>query len=176
MFRSTSIGAALVAICLLASAPAAAEVVERHADGFTLRFEVAMETTPEDAYGAVGEIGRWWDGAHTYSGAAANMTLRLEPGGCLCEALANGEVFEHGRVVSADLEDGVILNAPLGPLKASATRADLSFIWPSENRGRTLTMTFVVEGPGLGAMADPVNGVMQIQYSRLARYVEYGEP
>ena len=33
-----------------------------------------------------------------------------------------------------------------------------------------------VEGPGIGAMADPVNGVMHAGYLRWLRYLEYGEP
>ena len=171
----SAIAAAAVSIALLSAAPAAAEVVERHADGFTLRFEVAMETTPEDLLGSLGEIGKWWDGAHSYSGDAANMTLVMEPNGCFCEALPNGATFEHGRVVSIDPATGVLMNAPLGPLKATATKADLRFGWASANRGRTVVMTFVVEGPGLGAFADPVDGVMGGAFSRYVRYVEYGE-
>ena len=165
----------LAATLSLFAMPAAAEVVERHADGFTLRFEIAMETTPEDLLGSLGEIGKWWDGAHSYSGDAANMTLVLQPDGCFCEALPNGTAFEHGRVVSLDPATGVLLNAPLGPLKASATKADLRFGWAAANRGWTVVMTFVVEGPGLGAFADPVDGVMGGAFARYVRYVEYGE-
>lgn len=156
--------------------PAAAEVVERSADHFVLRFEVGLETTPEDIYGAVGEVGRWWDSAHTYSGDAANMTLPLEAGACFCEAMANGTAFEHGRVVQADPGTGVLVDAPLGPLRGRAVTAQWSIGWSGANRGYTLVMTYVVRGPGLGAMADPVDGVMGVQFSRLARYVEYGEP
>ena len=174
----SAIAAAVAGIVLFAAVPAAAEVVERHADGFTLRFEVAMETTPEDLLGSLGEIGKWWDGAHSYSGDAANMTLAMQPGGCFCEALTDGTAFEHGRVVSINPATGVLLNAPLGPLKATATKADLGFGWASGNRGWTVVMTFMVEGPGLGAFADPVDGVMGgafARYVRYVRYVEYGE-
>lgn len=61
-------------------------------------------------------------------------------------------------------------------MKATATKADLGFGWDSANRGRTVVMTFVVEGPGLGAFADPVDGVMGGAFSRYVRYVEDGEP
>jgi len=171
----SAIAAIAATVALLSAAPADAEVVARHADGFTLRFETAIETTPEDLLGSLGDIGRWWDGAHSYSGDAANMTLAMEPGGCFCEALANGTTFEHGRVVSIDPATNVLLNAPLGPLKATATKADLGFGWASANRGWTVVMTFVVEGPGLGAYADPVDGVMAGAFARYVRYVEYGE-
>lgn len=168
---------ALIAAAALSlfAMPAAAEVVERHPDGFTLCFEVAMETTLEDLLGSLGQIGKWWDGAHSYSGDAANMTLAMEPNGCLCEALPNGTAFEHGRVVSIDPATAVLLNAPLGPLKATATKADLRFGWTGANSGWTVVMTFVVEGPGLGAYADPVDGVMGGAFARYVRYVEYGD-
>jgi len=161
-------------LSLLASG-ASAEVVSRTADGFVLRYETTLETTSGDALLAVGEVGRWWNGSHTYSGSAANMTLPLQVGACLCEALADGTTFEHGRVVALDPEAGVVLEAPLGPLKGRATQARLSFGWSGANRGLTLLMTFVVEGPGLGAFAGPVDGVMSDQFARYARHVENGE-
>lgn len=171
MLKSLLIAGALT---LLAS-PATAEVVERGPDHFVLRYETGLETTPEDIYGSIGDIGQWWDSAHTYSGDARNMTLPLEVGACFCERLADGSDFEHGRVVAADPGTGVLLNAPLGPLKGKTTRADLSIGWSGANAGWTLVMTYVVRGEGVGAWADGVDAVMQGQYTRLIHYVEYGE-
>jgi hypothetical protein len=153
---------------------APAEVIEKDADHFVLRYSVALETTPEDIYGAVGEVGQWWDPAHTYSGDAHNLTLPLEVGACFCEALKDGASFEHGRVVQADPNLGVLLAAPLGPLKGKTTKADWSIGWSGGNRGYELIMTYVVRGPGIGAFAEPVDGVMQTQFGRLARFIEYG--
>lgn len=45
--------------------PAAAEVVERSADHFVLRYEVGLETRPEDIYAAIGEVGQRRDGVDT---------------------------------------------------------------------------------------------------------------
>lgn len=160
----------------LAPTLAAAEVIERGPDHFVLRHAIALEASREDAWQAVGAIGLWWDGAHTYSGEAGNMSVTLQPGGCLCEADVNGGVFEHGRVVEADTETGVLLNAPLGPLKGKATQADWSIGWSGANRGLEIVMTYVVRGPGLGAWADGVDGVMTGQFRRLVRFIEYGEP
>lgn len=160
----------------LSATPAAAEVVERGADHFVLRFEVGLEATPEDIYGAIGDVGLWWDGSHTYSGDASNMTLHLQVGTCFCESLADETLFEHGRVVQADRETGVLLEAPLGPLKGKASTARLAVGWSGTDRGLALVMTYVVRGPGLGAMADPVDGVMSVQFNRLARYIDCGEP
>ena len=168
--------ATLLAACLpWAAAPVSAEVVSRTVDGFVLRYEVRVETTPDDAYHALGEVGRWWNGAHTYSGSGANLTLPLAVGACLCEALADGTLFEHGRVTALDPATGAQLDAPLGPLKGKANRAQLSIAWVPAVRGLSLVMTYEVQGAGLGALAGPVDGVMGDQFARYARYVEYGE-
>lgn len=165
--------AAVAALSLIATA-APAEVIEKDADHFVLRYSVALETTPEDIYAAVGKVGQWWDSAHTYSGDARNLTLPLEFGACFCEALKDGAPFEHGRVVQADPNLGVLLAAPLGPLKGKTTKADWSIGWTDGNRGYELIMTYVVRGPGVGAFAEPVDGVMQTQFGRLAHFIEYG--
>jgi len=151
-------------------------VVERGPDYFVLRYEVGLETTPEDIYRAVNEVGRWWDGAHTYTGEAMNLTLPLEVGACFCEAMPDGTAFEHGRVVEADPQTGVLLDAPLGPLKGKADTARWAVGWSPANGGWTLVMAFVVRGEGLGALADPVDSVMGGQFRRLSHYVVYGEP
>ena len=167
---------AVFAACLaLAAAPSSAEVVERDADHFVLRYEVGLETTPEDIYGSISHVGEWWNAAHTYSGKASNLTLPLEAGACFCEALPDGTAFEHGRVLQADPETGVLLDAPLGPLKGKATFARLGIGWSTADRGTVVVMTYVVRGPGLGAFADAVDAVMHDQYVRFMHFVEYGE-
>ena len=167
----------LLSIAVLSvGTPASADVVARHADGFTLRYGVALETTPDDILTALGNLPNWWDGAHTYSGSADNLSMSLAPGGCWCEALADGKTFEHARVVSVDPAGKVVMNAPLGPLSGTATRADLTYSWAPEDRAWRVTVDFAVEGPGLGGMADAVDGVMQAGFERLARYIETGKP
>lgn len=167
----------LFALVLLSSGTSAsAEVVSRHADGFTLRYAVALETTGDDIRTALGELPKWWDEAHTYSGRSANLSMTLAPGGCWCETLDDGKVFEHARVVSVDPQGKVVMNAPLGPLNGTATRSDLTYSWVPEARSWRVTLDFVVEGAGLGAAADAVDGVMQAGFGRLARFIEYGEP
>lgn len=159
----------------LTAAPASAEVVSRSADGFVLRFAVGVEAAPEDVVAAVSELPQWWDPAHTYTGDAANLSLAFEEGGCWCETLADGTVFEHA-VVTGITADRVTMNAALGPLHDKATKAELTFGSAPENRGRLVTIDFVVEGPGLGAMADGVNMVMDQAFDRLIHQIEYGEP
>ena len=168
----------LAAVLATIAGPSAAEVKARSADGFTLTYERTVSVGRGDVFLAIESIDAWWDGAHTYSGSAGN--LRLEPfvGGCFCEALTDGTTFEHGRVTAFD-DDHLRLNAPLGPLNGKAMRADLTFSWPEraylgDGDETSVILSFVVEGPGLGAFADPVDRVMQGQFDRLLRLIELG--
>lgn len=170
MFKVMAAAAAVFAL----ATPASAEVVQRTADSFTLRYQVGAEIDPADIPGTMADVGRWWDSAHTYSGDAANITVDLTPGGCWCEKLADGTDFEHARVVSVNA-DSLVFDAPFGPLKGRTTRAVLTVSWPPANAGWTPTWTMTVEGPGIGAMADPVDGVMGAGFQRWIRYLEYGD-
>lgn len=170
-----SVWGALAALAVLASASsAAAEVVARTADSFTLRYEMGAEIDPSDIPGTLAEVGRWWDSAHTYSGDAANLSVDMTPGGCWCEKLADGTQFEHAKVVSI-APDRIVFDAPFGPLNGKATKAVLTVTWPPANAGWTPTWEMVVEGPGLGALADGVDGVMGAGFQRWLRYLETGE-
>ena len=163
------------AVLALAAAPAEAEVVARTADSFTLRYAVGAEISPDDIPASLTALPKWWDSAHTYSGSAANLSLDLTPGGCWCEKLADGTDFDHGRTVSV-APDAFVFAAPFGPLRGKTTKAELTVTWPGANQGSTPTWTMVVEGPGIGAMADAVDGVMGAGYRRWLRYLETGEP
>ncbi|RYG11604.1 MAG: hypothetical protein EON96_15035 [Caulobacteraceae bacterium] len=68
-----------------------------------------------------------------------------------------------------------MFDAPFGPLKGRTTRAVLMVSWPPANRGWTPTWTMTVEGPGIGAMADGVDGVMHAGYLRWLHFLESGE-
>jgi uncharacterized protein YndB with AHSA1/START domain len=163
-----------VAALSLSAAPAAAGIVSRTADSFTLRYAVGAEVSPDDIPVALEDLPKWWDAAHTYTGSAANLSLDLSPGGCWCERLADGTDFDHGRTVSV-APDRIVFDAPFGPLRGKATRAELAVTWPPATGGWTPTWTFVVEGPGIGAMADGVDAVMGAGYQRWMTYLERGE-
>jgi hypothetical protein len=64
--------------CLLAmifSGPAVAEVKSVATNGFAVADTQMIRAPPERVYAALGEIGRWWSSAHTFSGDAANLSL-----------------------------------------------------------------------------------------------------
>lgn len=171
MFKSLL--AAVAALTL--ATPAAAEVVERSTDHFALRYDVAIEGSREDFIDALEHIGEWWDPAHTYSGDSHNLSLMLDVGTCFCEAMPDGSTFEHGAVYEYDPETGVLIDAALGPLRGRTTLANWGIGWTGANRGTEVVMTYVVRGEGVGAMADGVDAVMGQQFSRMIRFIEYGE-
>lgn len=161
----------VIALLTLTATAAQAEVVERHANGFTLRMSAPVSAGWGQAFFAVGDVDHWWNAEHSYSGDAANLSLPLQVGACFCEAMPDGSNFEHGRVVAVDQRREVRLDAPLGPLKGLTTRADLVFSWNNTiGSDQVLTLTYVVEGEGLGAFADPVDQVLTDQFGRWAAW------
>lgn len=161
----------------LACLPAHAEVVSNGAGGFEIHLQRQLATTPDAGYRALGQIGRWWADAHTWSGQASNLSLSMKAGGCLCERWPEGEV-EHGRVIYAAPGRLLRLAAPLGPLQSLGVNAVLSFELAATDGGAKLAVTFRVTGDGavLGPLADTVNGVITEQVDRYVRFVATGKP
>jgi hypothetical protein len=157
-----------LALAMLATT-AAAEVRARTDNGFTLAFERPVRAAPETVLEAVAMPAGWWSSAHTYSGDAANIRLDLIPGGCWCEALPGGGV-KHAEVVLVMPERRMVrFDAPFGPLQGMGADAVLTMTWsdPPEGGERLLKWSYVVNGPGTGAMADVIDSVMTEQFRRL---------
>ena len=163
---------ALVGLALSAGA-ASAEVTARSENGFTLTYERAVAAPPAAVFEAIGRPAAWWSDAHTYSGDAANITVDLRPGGCWCESLPAGGV-KHAEAVLVWPEQRMVrFDAPFGPLQGIGADAVLTMSWTEADGGaaRLLKWTFVVTGPGAGALADPVDGVKAEQFGRLADHL-----
>ena len=168
--RHLLLAAALAAV----AGPAAAEVKSRSADAFTLSYERRVTASAEAVLEAIGRPGAWWSDAHTYSGSASNITVDLRPGGCWCEALPGGGVKHAEAVLVWPEQRMVMFEAPFGPLRSIAAEAVLTMSWADAEGGaiRTLKWTFVVNGPGAGAMADAVDAVTAEQFGRLADHLD----
>jgi hypothetical protein len=160
----------MAAALLAVAAPAAAEVATVREDGFRIVHEADIALSPADAWTRLVAVGSWWSDAHTYSGAAANMTLAPTAGGCFCERW-DGGVVEHGRVLLAMPGAVLRLDAPLGPLQELPVTGILSFQLAPHGGGARLTLTYVVAGPpsaGLAALAPLVDSVLGEQMTRFA--------
>ena len=169
------LAAALSAVSLAALAgSAAAEVAARSENGFSLVYERPVTASAEAVLEAVGRPAAWWSDAHTYSGSAANLSVDLRPGGCWCEALPGGGV-KHAEAVLVWPEQRMVrFDAPFGPLQSIGADAVLTMSWEDgeDGAGRMLKWTFVVHGPGAGAMADAIDAVTGEQFGRLAAHLD----
>jgi uncharacterized protein YndB with AHSA1/START domain len=139
--------------------------------GFTVTVERSVTTSPDKLYQSIQQIGKWWNGSHTWSGDSANLSLQLTAGGCLCERWTGGQV-EHGRVLFTQNGKLVRLNAPLGPLQALPVTAILTFEIADRNGSAALRVTYAVAGGGmdLSTLAQPVDGVITEQVDRLVKF------
>ena len=174
--------ALIAAAALLLASPAHAEVKQTWAAGFQAVNRGTIAAPPDKVWAALGQIGKWWNGAHSYSGDSANMTMPLTPGGCFCEALPKlgaGAGVQHGVVVMVMPGQTLRINAPLGPLQGEGVDAALTFTLKATADGGTeVTQTFNVGGarPEIVGFAAGIDAVVSEQLGRLKAYVETGKP
>lgn len=173
----------IVAVLALAvSTPAVAAVKSTSVSGFQLENRAVIAAPPDKVWAALGQVGKWWNGAHSYSGDSANMTMPLTPGGCFCEALPKlgaGAGVKHGEVVMVMPGQVLRLNAPLGPLQGEGVSAALTFTLKATADGGTEVIeTFNIGGarPEIVGFAAGVDGVAGEQLTRLKAYIETGKP
>lgn len=163
----------LAAVLSATAGSASAEVANRSDNGFTLSYERAVTASDAAILEAIGTPSAWWSDAHTYSGSASNISVDLRPGGCWCEALPDGGVKHAETVMVWPGERMVSFEAPFGPLRGIGADAILTMSWAGASGGseRTLKWTFVVNGPGAGAMAEAIDAVTGEQFARLADHL-----
>ena len=165
---------AVTVAALLCAAPATAAVKSSAATGFEIETAADIAAPPAAVYAAFGRIGDWWNGAHSYSGDARNLSLDLVAGGCLCERWAGGSA-EHERVIQAQPGKLVRLKGGLGPLQGQGVEGAWSWEFAPAGTGTRLTMRYVVGGyipGGIAQWAQPVDRVLAEAVARLKSYVE----
>ena len=170
----TGLTAALSAIV---AGPAAAEVVGSSDSGFVSHGVVEVPADPDAVWDMLFRPSEWWNGAHSYSGSAANLTLEGVAGGCFCEAIpgsngaAAGQV-EHMRVIYVHPGARTLrLAGALGPLQSEAVTGVLTMTVEAEGLGSMVTWDYVVGGHmrmPMTEMAPLVDQVVGEQLTRLA--------
>ena len=146
--------------------------------GFVVTHRKEVQATPRQVFEAIGRIGQWWNGQHSYSGDAARLSLELAAGGCFCERWDGGSV-QHAQVVGVGKDAYVRLSGALGPLQELAATGVLTFAVKAAEGKTVLTVTYRVGGAadsGLEKWAAPVDRVIGEQATRLAAYVDSGKP
>lgn len=164
----------LVIAMALAAAPAGAKVASSTPQGFELVEKTTVKAPPAEAYRTLVDIASWWDGAHSYSGDVANISIDARAGGCWCETMKGGTI-EHMRVVYA--QPGAVLRAHggLGPLQAEGISGSLTYAIKPVAGGSEITQTYVVGGyirQGAEKLAPLVDAVMGAGFKRLAARID----
>ncbi|HEY0180272.1 MAG TPA: hypothetical protein VGC30_11675 [Dokdonella sp.] len=166
-----------VVLLLASSVHARAEVRQSTPDGFFVAISTPIAASPTKTYAALTAVAAWWSDAHTWSGSAANLSLKAEAGGCFCERWKDGSA-EQGRVILALPGRLLRLQTALGPLQELALSGVLSVWVRSEDDGSTrLDVEYRVNGTaesGLDVTAPAVDDMLGTQVARLKRYVETG--
>lgn len=150
---------------------ASAEVVSASDTGFKLKHEAVSTLEPAALWERLMEPSQWWDGEHSYSGDAANLSMGDTAGSYWREEWEGGSVI-HGQVLMVMKGKQLVLSAPFGPLQATGAAC----IWtislaPAANGGTKISSTHTVSGAagnGLWELPEPVDFVMGNGIKRLA--------
>ena len=157
--------------------PAAAEVTASSDRGFVSHNEVLVDVSPAQAWAEMLRPAGWWNGDHSYSGNAANMTIDARVGGCFCEAIPGpaGEPagqIEHMRVLYLAPGSTLRMTGGLGPLQSEAVTAVLTMTVKPEGEMTRISWDYVVGGYGrldLARIAPLVDMVIGEQFERLGK-------
>lgn len=176
--------AVLGAVAALASAPAAAEVIDKSETGFVSRLAVEVEADPTEVWKSLIAPNLWWNKAHTYSGDATNLYLDAQAGGCFCEKLPLGKDVapnarpgsaEHMRVIHAAPRRVLRLSGGLGPLQSEPVGGVLTITLKETVTGTRILWEYVVGGYmryKVDEIAPAVDKVMTGQLASLAQHID----
>jgi uncharacterized protein YndB with AHSA1/START domain len=168
----------LVALVACLGGTGSAEVAGHNDAGFAVAGTATISTTPRRVWVILVDPARWWDPQHSWSGKAANFSLRPQAGGCFCETLPGGGSVEHMRVIYADPARQLRMAGALGPLQGEGLAATLTVTLEASGDRTKLTWSYKAGGYTdlpLAQIATAVNGVLTEQFARLARVVEAGD-
>ena len=165
----------------LAFAPVAssAEVARSSDSGFVSHNEVLVRASPTEAWAAMVRPAQWWNGAHSYSGDPANITLAPSAGGCFCEAIpgkdgAPAGQIEHMRVIYVAPGSTLRLSGGLGPLQSEPVTGVLTMTLAPEGEMTRISWDYVVGGymrTPMAELAPVVDQVVGEQLLRLATHL-----
>jgi len=154
----------------VAPLPAAAEVTASGDSGFVSHNEAVVAATPQATWDAMLRPADWWNGDHTYSGDAANMTITPEAGGCFCETVPDtGGEIEHMRVVYLAPGSTLRMTGGLGPLQSEAVAGVLTMTLAPDGELTRITWDYVVGGYMRMPMTDLAPLVDQVVGEQLLR-------
>ena len=170
--------AALVLLpAITAALPAAAEVKDATASGFTLENSQVVPVDADTAWRAlVDGVGKWWPKDHTWWGDAANLSIDATAGGCFCER-HGAQQAQHMTVVFVDPGQTLRMTGGLGPLQGMGLHGALEFRFAPVEGGTKITLWYRAGGytpDDLGKFVAVVDRVQAQQLGGLADYIRQG--
>lgn len=177
-WRHGAVAWALMAACGLGAADVRAELTQNTATGFIVNHRAEVSVTPEVVWKAVLQLPQWWNGRHTYSGQAGNLSLDAQAGGCWCERWGEGASVEHARVLMVMPGRVLRLSGGLGPLQDLGVTGILNIATSQQDGKNFLRMNYRVTGhadAGLQQLGPVVDGVIAEQFKRLKALSETGK-
>lgn len=157
--------------------PAFAALEKIGDDGFVSRHTEVVAAEPMAAWGELIEPANWWNGAHSFSGDAENLTLEPRARGCFCEMLPVGAArsqpgsVRHMEVLFVDPGTAMRLSGALGPLQSEAVIGVLTITFKEVDGGTRILFEYVVGGSmrfPIEQIGPAVDRVIGDQMSRLA--------
>lgn len=162
--------AAAALAALAVPGAAAANVVQQDERGFRIIHLVETDASPAAVWKTLTDPSIFWNGSHSFSGDADNLSLELVPGGCFCERADNLSV-EHARVIYVEPGVRLRMRGSLGPLQQDAVTGILTFaLRERETGGTTISVEYSVSGNfrgSLGSLSAAVDRVISEQGNRL---------
>lgn len=183
MFRATAIAALALITAGLGVAPTRAEVAETTADRFVTRATASVKTPPLATWLALTRPADWWNGEHSWSGDAKNLTLTPQGGGCFCERIpvgdsGNSSAMEgsarHAEVLQAFPIRVLRMSGGFGPLQGEPVSGVLTITLKEVPGGTRILWEYNVGGPMRYKIADiapAVDAVMSEQLKRLQAHL-----
>lgn len=155
-----------------------AETVDVSASGFLVTIRKEVKATPQQVFDAFGQVDKWWNGEHTYSGNAAHLSIGMSAGDCFCERWNGGSVL-HARVIYVRQGSTLRMQGSLGPLQDLAVNGVLTWATGTADGKTVIKFLYRVGGsPGaaLDKLAPSVDAVLDEQATRLVNLLETGKP
>ena len=117
---------AAVALSALTAAPAYAEVKSATPGGFEVGGSVTISAPPTRVWSVLSTPDAWWSRDHRWF-KNSTLSLDLAPGGCWCEAAADGRVARHLETALVEPGSKLVLRGGLGPLQGQGASGGLTF-------------------------------------------------
>jgi len=156
-----------------------AKVVSQSNTGFVVVHEVGVALDPKAAYDAFVKVGSWWNGDHSYSGDAKNISIDAKAGGCWCETLPNGGSVRHMTVVNANPGVMLVFSGGLGPLQFMGVAGSMTIKFKAQGKGAHVIVTYAVGGYDADDFKDisaGVDSVLGEQIKRFAAFISTANP